>query len=274
MLSESSVGTVVLVHGAFEHSGRYDWLANKWFDEGFNVIYGDLPGQGKSKGLKGHIDSFDEYIETITTWTREAMKLEKPVFLLGHSMGGLAVVRALEEKQLLIDGVILSSPGLGIAQGPPRWAIALSYLLEKIFPKLQVRTRLEPCLSTRNKQYHNRQKDPLFLKKVSIRWYHEFERAIRKAFRYIHKYPPVPTLLMQAGRDLLVNPHDVRRWYKQLPIQKKKYNEWGKLYHEIFNEPEREEVFQEAIKFVREIAQDRIMEDTHCYIEYRNHQFN
>ncbi|WP_102028488.1 alpha/beta hydrolase [Salirhabdus sp. Marseille-P4669] len=257
LVSESNKGTIVLVHGAFEHAGRYDWLAKKWYEEGFNVIYDDLPGQGMSQGLRGHIDSFDEYIEAIEQWTIEAKKYNKPVLLLGHSMGGLAVVRMMEEKKPeYIKGVILSSPGLGIASRPPKWVIPISRTLEKIFPRLQVRTRLEPCVSTRNKRYHNRQKDPLFLKKVSIRWYHEFERAIRIAFQKVQNYPPVPTLLMQAGRDFLINVKDVRNWFNQLTIPEKRYNEWEQLYHEIFNEPEREEVFEYAKKFVDEVVEN------------------
>jgi len=254
-VSESNIGTIVLVHGAFEHAGRYDWLANQWYKEGYNVLYDDLPGQGNSEGIKGHIDSFDEYIQAIEKWIKEAEKLYKPIFLLGHSMGGLAVIRYMEEKKPdVIKGVILSSPGLGISGGPPKWLMKITESIEKVFPKLQVRTRIRRCVSTRNKTLHNRHQDPLFLKKVSIRWYHEFERAIRKAFLKVHEYPSTPTLLMQAGKDFLINVKDVRRWYQQLKIPNKHYNEWDHLYHEIFNEPEREYVFQYAKRFVNNVV--------------------
>lgn len=113
-------GSIVLVHGAFEHSGRYEWLARQWNDHGFHVVYGDLPGQGEQKENRGHILSFDEYIEAISSWIEEAKNLHSDVILLGHSMGGLAVIRTMEEQHPDITGVILSSPALGIKGGPSR----------------------------------------------------------------------------------------------------------------------------------------------------------
>ncbi|SES63431.1 lysophospholipase [Salinibacillus kushneri] len=250
---ELSKGTIVLVHGAFEHAGRYGWLADKWEEAGFNVICKDLPGQGKTIGIKGHIDSFDEYIEAISNWLIEAKAFQKPVFLLGHSMGGLAVIRMLEEKRPDVKGVILSSPGLGLASRPPRWILFFTRMLEKKVPEFQVKLTLHPFMSTRNTHYHQRNKeDPLFLKKVSIRWYHEFERAISQAFQKINRYPEIPTLIMQAGKDLIIQAQEVQQWFKQLPIQNKMYKQWNGLFHEIFNEPERDEVFQYAKAFINE----------------------
>ncbi|MBB6455433.1 lysophospholipase [Salirhabdus euzebyi] len=260
-LNESSKGTVVLVHGAFEHSGRYEWLANKWYEAGYNVIYGDLPGQGNSEGIKGHIDSFDEYIDKISEWIEAANYLQKPIFLLGHSMGGLAVVRALEEKELNVDGVILSSPSLGICARPPKWVRPLSKFLVKMVPTFKIKVPCRPWRSTRNEFFHNRNKiDPLILKKVSIHWYYELERAIEHAFKQIKKYPAVPTLLMQAGKDFLVNVKDVKNWFQSLPIEEKKFDEWNHLYHEIFNEPEREEVFSVAMEFANEVCEIKELE--------------
>lgn len=78
--------TIILVHGAFEHMGRYKELVERFRRDGFSVIYGDLPGQGLSDGKKGHIRSFGDYVETIQSWYEQADP-EKAVFLLGHSMG-------------------------------------------------------------------------------------------------------------------------------------------------------------------------------------------
>ncbi|WP_228550101.1 alpha/beta hydrolase [Salinibacillus xinjiangensis] len=253
-LSKSNKGTVILVHGAFEHSGRYEWLASQWQQAGFNVLYDDLPGQGKSKGLKGHIDSFDDYINTISNWIEVAKDYHSPIFLLGHSMGGLAVVRTMEELQPDVKGVILSSPGLGLESKPPKWVRFISKMIAKHYPTLRVKMNLQPYMSTRNTLFHNRdEKDPLFLNKVSIHWYHEFERAILQAFEQISNYPNVSTLIMQAGKDLLVQKQHVYRWFEALPIQNKKYYEWEHLFHEIFNEPERDEVFRYANIFIKEL---------------------
>lgn len=61
-------GVVVMVHGAGEHHGRYEWLAKKWNEHGFDVIMGDLPGQGKTRGRRGHIQSFGQYLDAVEEW--------------------------------------------------------------------------------------------------------------------------------------------------------------------------------------------------------------
>lgn len=253
-------GSIVLVHGAFEHSGRYEWLARQWNDHGFHVVYGDLPGQGEQKENRGHILSFDEYIEAISSWIEEAKNLHSDVILLGHSMGGLAVIRTMEEQHPDITGVILSSPALGIKGGPSRAVHSISKIINWIYPGLRVKTRQAPKTGTRNPDFHTRDlNDPYILDKVSVRWYHEFVRAIDQAFASIDDYPDVPTLVMQAGEDLLVYEDQVEKWYQKVKVSFKRYKKWDHLYHEIFNEPEREKVFQYALSFVEQVL-DKEME--------------
>src|SRR5690625_4840620 len=113
-------GVIVIVHGAGEHHGRYKWLAEKWNEHGFEVIMGDLPGQGKSRGKRGHIQSFSQYIDVVGEWIEAARKRNLPILLLGHSMGGLIIIRLLMERAIVVHGVILSSPCLGLSQPPPK----------------------------------------------------------------------------------------------------------------------------------------------------------
>ena len=92
---------VVIIHGAMEHHRRYGWLIEKWRLSGFHVIMGDLPGHGlTSRAGRGHIDSFDEYIFEVKDWIQAAYRFELPVFLIGHSMGGLIAIRLLQEEKM------------------------------------------------------------------------------------------------------------------------------------------------------------------------------
>src|SRR5690606_2148560 len=94
----SPKGAVVLVHGQFEHSGRYTYAASVLTAGGYHVYSGDLPRHGLSGGLRGHIDRFQHYIDTVASWAAEAREDNPglPVFLLGHSVGGLIVTRYLQ----------------------------------------------------------------------------------------------------------------------------------------------------------------------------------
>lgn len=249
--AEEAKGVMVIIHGAAEHHGRYKWLIEMWRLAGFHVIMGDLPGQGTTSRRRGHIQSFDEYIEAVEEWIREAKNFELPIYLLGHSMGGLVCIRALQEKELDVKGVILSSPCLGVVKKPNKVMDILSKGLNVLLPSLRFDLGLSVKIATRNKEVQDMdENDTLYVTKVSVRWYRELVKAMEEAFNKIGKYPKVPTLVMQGGEDLIVDKAYVFKWFNQLMIPEKSYKEWEGFYHEIFNEPERDLVFETAKRFV------------------------
>lgn len=242
--ADDAKGVMVMVHGASEHHRRYKWLIEKWISEGFHVIMGDLPGQGLSIRNRGHIDTFDEYIQEIMRWIEEAKRYELPIFLLGHSMGGLAVIRTLQENHVSIEAVILSSPCVDLIKYPPTHLEALSVVLNRFAPAIKVRSHIDTGIATRNQEIIELDKnDSLFVRKVSVRWYRELVKAMKLAHKLVDKFPNVPLLVMQAGQDKIINTDSVKEWFNGLENDEKMYKEWNGLYHEIFNEPEREEVF-------------------------------
>jgi len=250
--SGKAKAVIVIVHGAGEHSGRYGWLIRKWNEHGYHVVIGDLPGQGKTTGLRGYIRSFDDYIETVMRWIKEAKRFQLPLVLLGHSMGGLVIIRTLMTKSLPVQAVILSSPCLGLVQYPPKWLEALSKALNFIWPKLQVQANHPPGSGTRNEEIKAKDAlDPLYNRKITVRWYRELRRAMKLAHEQADAFPNIPLLILQGGDDRIVNKRDVKRWYDRLQIDAKIYKEWHGLFHEVFNEPEREEVFSHALQFVQ-----------------------
>lgn len=246
-----AIGTVVVVHGANEHHGRYDWVIKQLNDAGFHCVSGDLPGQGTTTRRRGHIDTFDEYVYTIESWFLEAQQLGYPVYILGHSMGGLAVIRTLMELQLDVEAVILSSPCLGLAHHPSKGKEAVSVLLNKLAPGVRLATNLPEGSATRNEEIRVRDKeDKLIVKKVSVRWYRELIASIKYAFDHYKNFPNVPLLLLQAGDDLIVDKESVKRWFNGIQSEEKWYKEFPSLYHEVLNEPEREHVFEYVKRFL------------------------
>lgn len=243
---------IVMVHGAMEHHRRYGWLIEMWRTSGFHIIMGDLPGQGiTSRSRRGHIDSFDEYIFEVKDWVQTAYRYELPVFLLGHSMGGLIAIRLLQEEKLHIAGVILSSPCLGLLNPPSKMVNFLSYGLNIVYPSLRIKSGLTVEMGTRNLDVREADvNDTLFVTKVSIRWYRELAEAMKLAFLNMEKIQDVPLLAMQGGEDKIVNKNAVREWFNAAPLSEKRFKEWQKCYHEIFNEPEREDIFEYTKDFV------------------------
>jgi lysophospholipase len=243
---------IVIVHGAMEHHRRYGWLIEMWRTSGFHVIMADLPGQGMTtRSRRGHIDSFDEYIFEVKDWVQAAYRYDLPVFLLGHSMGGLIAIRLLQEERLNIAGVILSSPCLGLVHTPSKILNSLSYGLNIIFPSLKMNSGLTVQMATRNEAvWEADSSDTLYITKVSVRWYRELAVAIKQAFINMERTQDVPMLVMQAGDDKIVNKVTVKEWFNHVPLSEKRFKEWPKCYHEIFNEPERDDVFEYAKDFV------------------------
>ncbi|GGH87749.1 lysophospholipase [Pullulanibacillus pueri] len=246
-------GVVVIVHGAGEHHGRYEWLKKQWLEAGFHVVLGDLPGQGRNPKHQGHVDHFSEYITTVGKWIDTARTFRLPYILFGHSLGGLVVIRTLQEKRLKPQAVVLSSPCLGLKVPPPEWLKKAVSPLNILAPRFRIpiKRQSENILATHNKEILEKDAtDPLIVKKVSLRWYFELDQAMVKAFQQIDRFPHVPLFILQAGSDKIVDKHVVHQWFNELPLQYKLYKEWPGFYHEIFNEPERQKVFQYTLSKV------------------------
>ncbi|WP_175990613.1 alpha/beta hydrolase [Bacillus sp. Marseille-Q1617] len=249
---QEAKAVIVIIHGAMEHHGRYGWLIEMWRAAGFHVIMGDLPGQGMtSRRQRGHIDSFDEYLIEVKDWVQAAYQFELPVFLLGHSMGGLIAVRMLQESHVKLAGVILSSPCLGLVNGPSKPIELLSYGLNKFAPMVKFPSGLTIDMATRNADVREiDSNDTLYITKVSVRWYRELAQAIKLATVNLNKMPDIPLLVLQAGDDKIVDKSAVKKWFNELSLSEMHYKEWAKCYHEIYNEPEREEIFEYSKIFI------------------------
>lgn len=244
-------GVFVIVHGAGEHHGRYEWVIKQLNQLNYHVVVGDLPGQGKTEGPRGHITSFDEYIATVRTWLKAARQYKLPVFLLGHSMGGLISIHTIMSlnKNLLPSAVLLSSPCLGLAKPPSASVRSVAKLLNVSVPQLRVPTegnRGTRCEVTRKKY----DEDPLRVRKVSIRWFNELTKAMNMAHKQVDEFPNIPLYITQGGDDRVVDKIMVKNWFNRLPIMDKYYKEWDVLFHEVLYEPEKNKVLAHMMGFV------------------------
>lgn len=136
---EARAGLLV-VHGYAEHSGRYDALAGTATALGMRVFSYDHRGHGQSPGKRGYVCRFHDLVSDLEEQVaRVAAALGNlPLYLFGHSMGGLVSIHLLVAGQSAFAGAILSSPLLAIPAHVPGWKLRLSALLSATTPWLPV----------------------------------------------------------------------------------------------------------------------------------------
>jgi lysophospholipase len=256
---ETAKGVIVIIHGLSEHSGRYQETAEALSSEGWAVYSGDLRAHGLSsdppKAGRVHVDRFEDYFHDVEAFINLARSKHRglPLFILGHSMGGLISIRYVLEYPEGIAGAVISSPLLGTHPEfkPPLALRLLVKLLSAITPRALFKSDLDTEAISRDpdvvKAYID---DPLVTSKVSARWYNEAMKSVKKA----HKNAPalrIPMLLMQSGSDRLVDPDATRIWAEATPDGRVEFVLWEGLYHEMFNEPENEKVRERTLSWLQ-----------------------
>lgn len=243
------VKAVVLgVHGLAEYTGRYTHVADHFANEEIAFYALDHRGHGLSEGVRGHIDSFDDYLDDLDTFLEMVKEKEpgKKIFLLGHSLGGtISIAYALKHPEK-IDGLILSSPGLKLATELDPELVKAITELSKSNPTQELPNEIDPYTLSHDKEicekYDN---DPLVFKTITARFSTEFFTTMEKLIENAGKLK-VPTLLLVAGDDKLVNPEGSKEFAERVKEKDFKMIIYDGFYHELFNEVEKQKVFKEV----------------------------
>jgi alpha-beta hydrolase superfamily lysophospholipase len=252
--------TLLFVHGLAEHSGRYMHVLDHFAARGFDCWGLDYRGHGQSPGLRVHVDRFGEFDEDVAAVRHLAATTcdGLPLVLVGHSQGGLLVLRqALAEPQGLA-GIIVSSPFLGIhpASKPPAALQVVANIVSTFAKRLMFSKVADPSLLSRQPGIAEAYvADPLVSSTVSARWFTEVVRAQTET-RAGAAGLAVPALIMQSGGDRLADPAATRSWADNAPTDLVEYIEWDGFYHEMFNEPEREQVFARMERWLQALIGD------------------
>jgi alpha-beta hydrolase superfamily lysophospholipase len=234
---------VVLVHGLGEHAGRYGPLAARLNAWGFAARAVDHHGHGASSGARGGLPTPARLVDDLALViddTRNAFPA-LPLVLLGHSLGGLVAASAVARGRRLVDALVLSSPALDA--GLSAFQKLLVATLSRLAPGLRVGNGLElDFLSHARSVVEAYRADPLCHDRIGARLArflaHEGAAVLAAAPAW-----QVPTLLLYAGDDRLVNPAGSRAFAEAAPPAFVSSICFPALYHEIFNERDAEPVF-------------------------------
>lgn len=238
---------ILVVHGYAEHISRYDHVASFFNDQKYVVRGFDFLGHGKSEGRKGLIGDFGKLEEQLDA-VANAFASEYPgipICIMGHSMGGLVVASSCIKGKLKdFDNIILTNPGLDIASNQPKILVSLVRLLAKVIPTFPT-VKLKSDHISRDpevrKDYDN---DPLNYRGGSIPIFvDQFDKAGKWTVENAGDFKK-NLLLCYSNTDKVVYPEASEIFFKAVASKDKTIQEFPGLYHELLNEPEKEEVME------------------------------
>lgn len=243
---------VLLVHGYAEHSGRYDpmgaWLAQR----GCAVHAYDQRGHGRSEGVRGHVDRFAQFLDDLDQLV-DLVAGEHPglpIFVVGHSMGGLVVAAWSAERAPRVAGAVTSGAALRIAEVPSAWLRLQLRVARRLAPRRALPRPIDPTALSRDPEVGRAyQADPLIFQEMTLSLAAElFDAARRTATRA--SAVTLPMLLLHGEDDPLCPASGSRDFHAGLRTQGSELRIYPQLRHEIFNEPERESVFADLLGWV------------------------
>lgn len=174
------IATLVLVHGYLEHGGRYEAFAQALGAHGIAVVAADLRGHGLSSGARGHVHRFKQYREDLFEVLTSARLAQgpKPLFVLGHSLGGLIALDYALRKAPQLTGLMVTNPFIAPAMRIPVAKKWLGVVTQQLWPTFAVRAGLDSAALTRDEALLRASRtDPLIFDRTTARWFHEATRA-------------------------------------------------------------------------------------------------
>src|SRR5262249_38108746 len=241
-------GSVLLVHGFGEHSGRYEHVGQFLAERGYAVHAYDQRGHGKSEGRRCHVDRFDDYLDDLAM-VLEQIRAEPPalpVFLIGHSMGGLVVATFARERSPNVAGVVLSGAALAVPENNSR--VRIARLIRALLPRLRLSAGLDLSgLSTDPRVLEAYLADPLVERKMTAPLPAELlSTGARRGPRGADV--SLPLLVLHGSDDPICASEGSERF--AAAASRARFIRYPGLRHEIFNEPSFREVLADVGSFL------------------------
>ena len=245
-------GVVVIVHGFNSHSGQYLWVADQFAGNGLAVYALDLRGRGRSEGERYYVEKIEDYTEDVETLVKQAKSEnpDLPVFLLGHSAGGVTACVYTLDYQAEIDGLICES----FAYDLPVPDIVLTFL-----KGLSYMTPHTHLFSLNNKDFS---RDPNVVEEMNndilikgeSQPAHTAKVMLDAAARLREGFPSItlPVLILHGTEDKATNPSGSKEFYEATGSTDKTLKLYEGHYHDLLNDIDKEVVMADIINWIDE----------------------
>jgi alpha-beta hydrolase superfamily lysophospholipase len=252
-----AIGFIFLLHGLSDHSGRFKHLGESFAKEGFVFFAPDLRGNGRSGGKRGHFNSSEQVLNDISFIFDEASKKYPgiPSFIYGQSMGGNLALSYCLRRKPSISGVISSSPWLRLVKTPNAFTRIMGSLVGFLLPALSVSNGINADDLTHDtiisKAYRN---DPLIHGRITLNTFKIItgsgEWCLRNA-----THLKIPLLLLHGTADRITS-FDASQEFSKACTNRQTFISKQGLFHELHNEPSKQEVIAEIIDWTKTIVND------------------
>jgi alpha-beta hydrolase superfamily lysophospholipase len=244
---------LVIAHGYGEHIGRYDQTARDLAKTGLTVRGIDLRGHGQSGGVRGYCNRFGEYLDDVEGEVTRARGDGLPVFLLGHSFGGLVGAFYALKFAATIEGLVLTSPFYKLALPVPPPKLWAAKLFSRVYPKLSLPSGLRGADVSRDPEVQKAyDADPLNNKNATARWATE-AMAAQEALVAEAPQLKLPVLLIAGEADRVAAAPQARVVFDRFGSTDKTIHMLAGQYHEVLNEPpaDRQRTIAEIAEWLR-----------------------
>ena len=251
-LVEEPCANIIINHGFAEHLGRYDHVAKRLNESNISVYRYDLRGHGKTKGPKGDIDNFFDFIDDLDFLVERILyeSPDVPLYMLGHSMGGLiSCIYGIVHKKKLKGQIFSGAAILPAKQAEGIMKTGLK-VLGKVAPNKKIKNVLKSDICTLDSVVEDYKEDPLNLDYVTTKFLYEFiingtsyAKDNIKSYNY-------PCLILHGENDKIISKDASIFMYNNISSSEKEIKIYEGLYHEILNEANKDEILKDIINWI------------------------
>jgi acylglycerol lipase len=241
---------VVISHGFNSHSGQYLWVAEQLVARGHAVFALDHRGRGKSEGERFYVEKFDHYVSDLAKFIGLAKAAEPglPVFLLGHSAGGVIACVYSLEHQAELAGMICESFAFQVPA--PDFALAVLKGLSHVAPHVHVLKLKNEDFSRDPKIVDAMNNDPLIAHEVEPT--QTVAEMVRADERLKQGFPQIklPVLILHGTADKATKPSGSEFFHAQAGSSDKTLKLYQGHYHDLLNDLGKEGVMAEILTWI------------------------
>jgi len=241
---------VAIVPGFNSHSAYYAWAADQFIANGLTPYAIDLRGRGQSDGERFYVEKFADYVNDVATLITLAKSREpgRPVFLLGHSAGGVVACMYALEHQPELAGLICESFAHEVPA--PDFALAVFKGLSHVFPHAHILHLKNEIFSRDPKVVQAMNDDPLIAHETQpTQTLAEMVRAderLKKEFPLI----TVPVLIVHGTADQATRPSGSQRFYDMAGSRDKTLKLYNGHFHDLLNDLGKEMVMGDIVSWI------------------------